>query len=168
MYGGIWEGKRVRERFMSYTEIWIWKGEGIDEQADVGGLLATHWHGIFRFWVGAKGHVWIHGSATAMVCIDVNGPCYHQVPWGCLGSGLPPVSTYEPKGTIVIWMPWAAAPSHGMIQAWALARVHVWIHDPTIARVYVDVHGTCYHWGFCGCTGSGLPLGIDWGPRAIL
>lgn len=123
---------------------------------------------FFRFWATAKGHVWIHGSATAMVYIDVNGPCYHQVPWGCLGSGLPPVSTYEPKGTIVIWMPWAAAPSHGMIQAWALARVHVWIHDPTIARVYVDVHGTCYHWGFCGCTGSGLPLGIDWGPRAIL
>lgn len=36
------------------------------------------------------GHVWVNGSIAAWICADIYGPCYHQRPYGCPGSGLLP------------------------------------------------------------------------------
>lgn len=40
-------------------------------------------HGDIRAWADAKGHVWVHGTATARVCVAIHESFCHQRPQGC-------------------------------------------------------------------------------------
>lgn len=62
---------------MSWGVRKICRGEGDEEWAEVGGLLATRGHGDVRDWVAAKALAWVHGPAADTLCVDVHCSCYH-------------------------------------------------------------------------------------------
>lgn len=80
--------------------------------------------------------VLVSGPTTGGIWVYVHGPYYHQKPWGCLWSGLPPEAMLLPEGHAVLASP----------LTWS-GRVGPTLHQPTITQwhpaVALTVGGGC-------------------------
>lgn len=76
MYGVVWE--RQKEQFMYCGERHIWRGEtGRSGLRGETWLLTRAKLGVHWSVAAARVQVWVHGSAAALICVDVHSSWNH-------------------------------------------------------------------------------------------
>lgn len=72
---------------------------------------------------GTEGHIWVHGTTAARVCVDAQGFCCHWRPSGSLRSWTMLLfKDYNTTGAVPIWVAYTATWSYGDIQTWQMPR----------------------------------------------
>lgn len=139
-----------RERGAEWSIPWrerqVWRGEGSEQQADMGGMLAT------------RDHVWVFDSNAATVCVDICDFYFYQRMYRYTGVWA------NTEGHVDIWRSWchwgqtdpSALCCHGDFWAQPVAKNHVWAHNSiTTGCMLIPIV-------LVTISRSGQPLGAIW------
>lgn len=96
-------------------------------------ICAATWnYGDNSTWAAVCDHVWVYGTTTARVWIDLCGPCCHQRSPKCPGSrphsmAMWAVVVHAVTRDILTWVACAVTWENSAVQAWAATEGHAWV-----------------------------------------